>query len=586
MKNTQPHRPKNSNIAKSLIQAPTTRRSFGFDTAQYAIGSLPRSHGGEDVRGEGNGHMNELGLRLSRTEYTTITKTLILACDKCDATGQPFVLSSKVNGSRIRYQIDAKRISSSKIAQKPNAVAALRGGRAGLAYADVDEVIEFELKVTCPNGRFTPMHVRTQIDRNRNYWLNVRANPSALINGYNAYAVRLGKLKSGAERSLVMQVPFMVLRAMLREVDPQFDWKSGTRDRIKKLQFKLCPVQVFTYLGTGGFTTGQFLGFLRAVLSSPYGDGNKNYGLLADFLGISMDAELSDDGEVQSLLLKFKNDGRIELSVNLYDKLAKAKADAAALQRSVGEEVIREFLGSNIRADITMHDAALGDLAKEAKLGGKGKAPRTAAMFNKAVHTLNLGKGKSGRKFVHWLLHNALDERLSFIRLLSYQPSMLDKARSVTADYNPDAVAVFDEWSRLGFAFRPKADRSDRSSGEDSARRPVSFEQFAKYHADSPVSRQVARTVRQKLLAIGLDLDIPLAAYDVLYEQSYHWDLPAHHRHTLAVAREKGDAATVARLTKRSRENSEASIRQIGSLVVEMIEGAHAPANRLVPKTS
>ena len=373
MKNTSTQSTTNANGRKSLIQKPTTRRSFGFDTTQYAIGRLPRSYDENEGRGERSGPTNELGLRLSGTEYTTISKNLIRACEKCDAAGQPFVLSSKVNGSRIRYKIEAKRIASSRVAKEQNVGASRRGGRAGVVHADLDDVNEFLFTVTCPTGRFTPMHVRTQVDRNGNYWLNVRANPSALINGYNAYAVRLGKLASGEERALVMQVPFMVLRSMLREIDPQFDWEPGTRDRIKKLHFKLCPVQVFTYLGTGGFTTGQFLGFLRAVLSSPYGDGEKNYGVLADFLGISMDAELGDAGEVQSLLLKFKNDGRIELSVNLYDKLAKAKADAAPLQRSVGEEAVREFLADHIRADITMHDAALGDLASEAKLGGKEK---------------------------------------------------------------------------------------------------------------------------------------------------------------------------------------------------------------------
>jgi hypothetical protein len=585
MKNPPTQSTTNASSRKSLIQKPTTRRSFGFDTTQYAIGRLPRSYDEDEGRGERSGPTNELGLRLSRTEYTTIAKTLIRACETFEVTRQPFVLSSKVNGSKIRYKIEAKRFASSRVAiLEQNVGASRRGGRAGMVHADLDDVNEFELKVTCPTGRFTPMHVRTQVDRNGNYWLNVRANPSALINGYNAYAVRLGKLTSGAERALVMQVPFMVLKSMLREVDSEFDWEPTTRDRIKNLQFKLCPVQVFTYLGTEDFTTTQFLGFLRAVLSSSYGDGDKNYGLLADFLGIALEARFDEAGGVQSLLIKFMNDGRIELSVNLYDKLAKAKKDAAVVERSVGEEAVREFLSRNIRADITMHDAAFGDLVSEAKLGSKDKAPRTAAMFNKAVHTLNLGKGKSGRRFVQWLLHNAFDERLSFIRLLSYRPSMLDEARSVLADYKPEAITVFDEWRKLGFVFRPDDDNSVRETNDGSAGQPVSFEQFAMYHAKSTVSRQVARTVRQKLLATGLDPDIPLAAYDVLYEQSYHWDLSRRDRHKLAVAREKGDEATIARLTQRSRKNSEASFNHVGSLVVEMIEGAHAPANRLTPQ--
>ena len=266
---------------------------------------------------------------------------------------------------------------------------------------------------------------------------------------------------------------------------------------------------------------------------------------------------------------------KFELSINLYDKLEKAKIDAAVVGRPVGDEAVRDFLSRNIRVDITMHDAALRDLAKEAGLGKKTAISPTAAMFNEAVRKLNLGKGKSGKRFVQWLLQYAFDERLSFLRLLAYRPSLIGKARSMLADYNPDAATMFDEWTRLGFALRRKVEGAGWKS--------VSFEQFAEYHAECRLKRQPARTTRTKLLKIGLDPDIPLAAYDVLFEQSYHWNLSGQQRHKLAVARENGDDTTIARLTQRSRGNSEAVIAQVANLMAGMIEGAHVPAITVAP---
>ena len=86
---------------------------------------------------------------------------------------------------------------------------------------------------------------------------------------------------------------------------------AETRDRIKKLQFKLCPVQVFTYMDTGVFKPEQFLGFLRAVLSSPYGDGKNNFGVLADLVGVTCEARFDGAGAIQSMLLKFMKDGQV-----------------------------------------------------------------------------------------------------------------------------------------------------------------------------------------------------------------------------------------------------------------------------------
>ena len=184
MKNLPHEHSQRETQMQSLIYPSTARRSFGFDTTQYAIGKLPVP---QDEREAGH----EFGLQLSRNEYTRIGKNLILACDQYAKDNRPYILSSRVNGSRIRYAITAKRVSPSRLADATP--------RGGADVRELDDVIEFELMVKCSNGRDTYVQIRLQRDRNQNYWLNVRANPSALINGYNAYAVA-SKIESRERR--------------------------------------------------------------------------------------------------------------------------------------------------------------------------------------------------------------------------------------------------------------------------------------------------------------------------------------------------------------------------------------------------
>ena len=336
-----------------LITTPTERRAFGFDTSQYAIGAQAR---------EGTSRPeNDFGLRLGRAEYVRITEALY-KLSAASFSGERLALAKKINGAKIKYWVTVEYVGRDR-------------GRLlqDRAERNLDGPNEFVARIKSANGRDTEMFVRTQKDRNGNFWLNVRANPSSLINGYNAYATAMPGQPRGAERELVLRAPFIVLKALLRKGQADFDWEPATARRIKGLQFKLCPIQIFTYLDTAAFTPERFLGFLRAVLSSPFGDGKAAQGehrLVADLLGVEVLPKFVNR-RIQSLLLVFRRGDCVELSVNLYNKYAKASQDAGVIHTEVGDDSVHQFLSSHLRADITLHKGALGDLMIEAGLGTK-----------------------------------------------------------------------------------------------------------------------------------------------------------------------------------------------------------------------
>ena len=528
----------------TLIATADAIRAFGIDTTQTALGRLPSSV--DDTESEGQ------GLQLGKPEFHRVAR-LMQEAEKSSAARKPFRLSARINGSKIAHAVSVKCIRDD-----------------GQDADDLNATREYQTDIKSANGHCTSMFVRLQCDQNGAYWLNNRANPSSLLNGYNAFGVALGGYEPAEERARLLRTPFNLLRRLLREVDPKFGWERETSRRIKNLLFKACPIQVFTYMDTAPIAPDQWLGFLRVVLGCPLGNGEGHYCLLTDLLGIEVDAKLAG-GPVQSLLIKFRTNGRIVLSVNLYDKNAAATGEAAMTGAQVGDAKTREFLRQHVRVDVTLHDGALRDLIGEAKLGNKDKAVLTAAAFNEAVGVLDAGKGKSGRRFVSWLLYYIFDQRLSLLRLLNYRPSLVDKTRTVLAGYNPVAVKVFDEWREHGFRFQPGGHGT------------VSFDQFAMNWARSPVDRPIARTMRRKARETGLDLDIPLAAYDALFTMRHYFDLVAKDRAALAVALEVEDRKAIARLMDRSRGNSTVTMRKIGQMFVKMIEGAHVPAATLPP---
>jgi hypothetical protein len=312
------------------------------------------------------------------------------------------------------------------------------------------------------------------------------------------------------------------------------------------------------------FTPPQFNGFLRAVLSCPFGNGAGNFALLTDLIGVEVEAKVPD-GPVQTLLLKFMRKGRVEISVNLYDKHAAAVAEAEKSNIALGDDAAVNFLKQNIRVDITLHDAALRALLREAKFVEADSCPLTASMFNRAVTRLNRGKGKTRTTFVQWLLNHIFDDRLALTRMLEYRPTMVEEVRSTLEIYDLKALAVFEEWLDL----------------EVKHRGSESFEQFAISSAAQPISRHVARTTFSKARKIGLDLDIPLTAYDGLYTMTHYFDLVAADRRALAVALEIDDKKVAWDIMATSRSNAKATIKQVQQVLVDMIANAHVPALRI-----
>ena len=524
-----------------LIGQIDASRSFGFDTTQLAVGRLPRS--------ENNAAVDGGDLRLLEVEFKRLMEAMIKAAQETAA--KSVQVEMKINGREVGYDVT---------------VSCTRDDSG--VDGDLRATREFDVYLkSYRTGYQTCMIVRLQEDTNRAFWLNIRANPSSLALGYNAVGVALPGLKARVERQRILRLPFIMLGQVLRVVEPGFVWKRATAARIRKLQFKVCPVQVFTYGMPAPFEPHQLLGFLRAFLACPVGNGKGDYCVVADLLGIEAETKQAA-GSVQTLLLKFRDSGRITWSLNLYDKDADAAAAAGSIKAEVGDEAVRAFLRTHIRFDFTLHDGALRDLMAEAKLDRKRAAMLTAANLNRAIGVLNKKRGKSGQTFTPWLLHQIFGVRLPLLSLLSYKPSLVDEVRAAVIESNPVAGAVFDEWREKRFI--------STANGKS-----ISFVAFAENWAKSRVSRQEARTIKKRAEAMGLDLDVPLPAYEAIYIMRHYFDLNDNDRHNLAVALEARNAEGAMKLMRRSNKNTAETVDKLRGALATMIATPKVPAIEL-----
>ena len=535
----------------ALIRASDTVRDIGMDTLNASLGKLA-----EDTLIPKNARYS---LELSREDCEGILVALKTLAYGERPTDSRHCVSLSMSGHKIQYWIETQLL---KVPSKEPPA----GDHEPLCK---NQAIRAKFTITHANGRQTEMVVKLSRDRNGYYWLSIQANPTSLLNRYNAFAVALPGRGRHSERKLFQRIAFAALRRIVRSIQPNFEWHEETQRRIKALAFRVCPAQVFTFLPTYPRTPEQVMAFLRCCYSTPYNAGQLGFRQLCDDLGIEVQTR-GPPGSLQTVLFLFRKAGRVAWSVSFYDKLAKAKSDAEAIKAEVGDADVIAFLMSAVRVDVTIHEDGQRDMYHEAGLGTRENSKVTAAEYCEAIKAMDEGRGLSGKKFVRWMLDFIFAEKLKFWALLRYSPKKLEKARAKLEAYKPEVAAGFVEWQRKGFEHIPSDDVDS-----------VSFVQFMEKHATACVSRDVARRARQKLTEIVLDPDIPLRAYDAFYNQTYIWDLEDSERHSLAEALEAGDDTTVARLQRRSRHRSIELIKEIRSTFGSMIEAAHAPANTL-----
>ena len=523
---------------KVLIPVAKTKRPMGIDTTQTAVGRLPHL-AEQDAGGE--------ELKLGQVEYKKVMRLIIKLLHK--SGNDPSIGVLDISGHKVRLKLLVSARPGNEV--DPDNLSKTR---------------EFRIDVLCPTGAHTLIVLRLQQDGNGCFWINVRANPTSAILGYNATGVAINGETRRDERARLLRLPYQLLEALLRTANSKFSWSDATRSRIDKLLFKACPIQLFTYIVPGDFTVSQFLGFLRVLLSCPLGDGKGGFCLLADLLGVQVDVR-APGGPVQTLLLRFPTGDRQAFSACLYDKLAAAQADAVRYQTEIGDASIIQQLEKSVRVDVTLQEPLVRALFAEAKLSSK--AALTARNLNRAIGRLNSGKGRSGKSTVVWLLSEIFDKRLHLITLLNFRPSMIDEARKAMKNLGSKAGKVFEEWYAAGFGLRLK----------DTGR--IGFVEFAEKHAKPPVTRQSARTIRAKCLAVGLDLDVPLQAYLAVFNMSHFFNLSDNDREALAVALEAKDTKAVEELLAKARANATAINASVGDTLVRMIKEASVPAVRI-----
>ena len=513
-------------------------KDFGIDTAQLALGRLPSAMIDETL--------TEEDLVLMPEDYVAVRRVLRLSA----GTGEMFVVGDRT-ASALDLKFDA-------------VVARVGLGAAGGAEHQRHE--EFIIQCVAASGRQTSINVTLRLDPHGRRWLNVRANPTSLLNGSNVVAVSLAGMSPAEEMRCLLRLPFDALTLVLRAIEPDFAWHKSTRRRIKRLLFRLSNIQIFTYLPIASSQRVRFLGFLRAALSTPFGDGAGQYRTLADVLNVRIDSRMNDADDLETLLIVCRAGGRAGLSINQYLKDAKVTTDA----RTAGVSPMALGggcdLANAIRLDLTLHEAALRDLMAEAKLGKKTTLPLTAANFVKAARRLDRGKGESGLRSLNWLLHYAFDKRLPLLRLLNYRPSMVKEARKVLEAYNPDAAKLFGLWWTA-------SSRLNRRGASD-----VSWVQFATSHHTHRLSRGQARSAQRKVLGVGIDLDLPADAYNTMFAQTFVWDMSSTDRHKFCLALEAGDSKTIAKFMAASRSGSAAIMAQISETLCGMLKGAQTPA--------
>ncbi|MFM9939785.1 MAG: hypothetical protein ACKVP7_09835 [Hyphomicrobiaceae bacterium] len=509
-------------------------------------------------------------LPVNMTGETVTTSELELAPQDYDATLGTLMTAAKrgtwlfADGktrSGLKFPFDAV-VELATLKQQQRG-AATQGKR-------VSEHLEFTITCQLPSRRQTVMTVTLRIDTNGRCWINLRANPTPFLAGHNAFAVALEGQSPRDELRCLLRLPFEALTAVLRCINPEFMWSSITNRRMRALLFRLTNIQIFTYLAVPNGERGKLLGYLRCMMSVPFGDGRGRYRLLADALNVRFDTRHSA-ADVQTLLFVCLVGGRAAVSVNLYEKDAKVGADdrmAKGCALGLSEYAL---LKDVIRLDLTLHEPALRELFREARIGNKTDTALMAANFVKAVRRLDLGKGRSGKTCLAWLLDYTFDQRLPLQKLLNFRPSLLEKARRVLKSYNPQAALVFRAWWR-----EAPATRGDRGS----------FVLFAMRHASFKLSREQARKTRSKLLALGLDPDIPGDVYEAFYAQTFVWDMPRVERTKFCKALQARDGEVIAKYMARSRARSATKIDEVAATIRQMLESAEVPAVAVGPSAS
>lgn len=545
-------------MQKTLIAEPRRKREFGHDTIQLALGRLSRFHS----------PVADYDLEIGEGENRKILAALFAITQKTKRDPRFYaVVSSQPQVGRIRWHVRGERISAINVLERAEDSTSL-----SLSPGQSCTVV---LHIETPtSGRVTQMHVVMRQDRRKTYWLNVRANPTSLLLGYNAFAVSIEGRTQAAERRMLLRLPFAALRRIVRAMDPEFTWEESTSLRIRKLAFRIGNAQVFTYLQTP-IPSAAYLAFLRNCYSVPFSRGRTSHNVLADDLRLKVQSEGSF-GRIETLLIRRMagfsglSADRHVLSVNFYDKSLKAASDAGAANVDIGSEEVRSFLKSHVRVDITLHEEALRQLLREAGLSKSDEL--TAGNFASAITTLNRGQGRSGQRFMRWLLGYALDDVLALRRLLGFSPALLDRAEAELAAYNANAAAGFVQWRKRQFRLVPKG-----------ADRQVTFSQFLQRHAKVRVSAEVARKARAKLLAFGLDPDIPLRCYTAFYNQTFFANMTDKQALAYARALEAGNATRIMRLQKESRKAALRTMGLVRRSYEAMLDAAHVPAIEVSP---
>ncbi|MGK7866356.1 hypothetical protein [Falsiroseomonas sp. E2-1-a20] len=347
------------------------------------------------------------------------------------------------------------------------------------------------------SGTMTKMTVTIRQVPNGACWLNLQANPTSLLIGTNALAAALGSdLKRGQERLQVLRFPFDVLRQILREADPTFDWSSSTSGRLRRRDFALHNMQVATYLPLGEAPQlGRFLNLLYAVYCTPIVDESWGTLRIGEYFKVRVDAMIDDAGRTTGVMFRRTEDkaGHALVTVNFYDKLITLSDQERTMLRAKD----KRFLEENLRVDITLHRPMLKQLAT---VSGVADAC-TAAGFAQAVATLDMRRKRGdGPGFDKWLMGRTLNGYLRLPALLRFDPALWERAKRKLAGYK-HLMAVWDHW--VGGSADTAASNG-QAPGEDCE--PVSLRQLLQTR-NIPVS-----TIRSNLAAVrkvGVDPELP-----------------------------------------------------------------------------
>ena len=516
----------------------TLKRDFGLDMSQFALGRLPRSSGDNDAP--------HAELEVSKAEFDTVLQILTQAVKRrleidglSFSDGVDFCVTFDIEGGSHR---DRSRAT----------------GRAAGEH-------RFLVRLARDGHAVTDMRVTLRRDPNGGLWINTLANPTSLLAGDNAAAVAIAGCGRSNELAALMRLPFVALETILQEIEPTFVWRRVTRERIERLLFRVGPMQLFTYLPIARDHRGRLLSFLRAALSSPLRHGTDRFARVHDLLGVRMYDHTAGD-ELETLLLVCRRDDRHVLSINFYEKDTELAAKSDWVDDLLATTDV-SALTNALRLDLTLHEPALRDLMAAAGLGAAAKVAVTAANVVRAVQRLDGGEGRgSSTSCLDWLLAYTFEKRLPLRRLLAYRPSMIETACTALSRYHPRAAPVFRAWCRLSYDARRRAGRRQ------------TFVSFAQAHPKLALSREQARQVRRQLLALDIDPDLPVEAYQTLYTQTYVWDLEHDERSALGRALEAGNDRATGKLMRQSRRASEQRITQITGVFDTMLAGAGTPA--------